>query len=115
MLFNIEFYIIIDNSELSYTGDDINGKTLRGTETSLILLSQKLAEKNIKIDFCTNTLDYKVVKKVKYYNKQKIDKSINYDLAIVVSDANKFDLVKAKKKALFSNSNQQVNIIILIK
>tara|TARA_B100001123_G_scaffold96907_1_gene111613 strand:- start:2324 stop:3328 length:1005 start_codon:yes stop_codon:yes gene_type:complete len=100
--------IIIDNSELSYTGDDINGKTLRGTETSLILLSQKLAEKNIKIDFCTNTLDDKVVKKVKYYNKQKIDKSINYDLAIVVSDANKFDLVKAKKKALFSNSNQPI-------
>ena len=58
--------IIIDNSELSYTGDDINGKTLRGTETSLILLSQKLSDNNIKIDFCTNTLDDKVVKKVKY-------------------------------------------------
>ena len=31
--------IIIDNSNLSYSGDDINGVTLRGTETSLILLA----------------------------------------------------------------------------
>ena len=30
--------LIIDNSNLSYTGDDINGPVLRGTETSLILL-----------------------------------------------------------------------------
>ena len=30
--------IIIDNSDLSYSGEDINGTVVRGTETSLILL-----------------------------------------------------------------------------
>ena len=47
--------LIIDNSELSYTGDDINGFVLRGTETSLILLSEALAKKNIDVFFATKT------------------------------------------------------------
>ena len=40
--------IIIDNSGLSFTGDDINGHLLRGTETSLILLSEEFAKSNAK-------------------------------------------------------------------
>ena len=39
--------LIIDNSGLSFTGDDINGPVLRGTETSLILLSEEFAKKNL--------------------------------------------------------------------
>ena len=34
--------LVIDNSGLSYIGSDINGPILRGTETSLILLSEEL-------------------------------------------------------------------------
>ena len=44
--------IIIDNSDLSYSGDDINGKTLRGTEASLILLSEQFYKMGIHVDFC---------------------------------------------------------------
>ena len=40
--------LIIDNSGLSFTGEDINGPSLRGTETSLILLSEEFAKKNLK-------------------------------------------------------------------
>ena len=39
--------LIIDNSGLSFTGEDINGPSLRGTETSLILLSEEFAKKKI--------------------------------------------------------------------
>jgi glycosyltransferase involved in cell wall biosynthesis len=98
--------VIIDNSNISYTGEDINGTILRGTETSLILLAENFAKKKIKVDFCTQTNHDKFINNVKYFNIQKINKKINYDLAIVVSDANFFDYIQAGKKALFSVSNQ---------
>ena len=40
--------IIIDNSNLSYTGEDIDGKITRGTETSLILLAEQFVKMNIR-------------------------------------------------------------------
>ena len=104
--------IIIDNSNLSYTGEDIDGKIIRGTETSLILLAEQFYRIGINVDYC-NCLDTeKIVNGVIYFNKNKIDKKINYDLAIVISDANMFSLVTAKKKAVFSNSNQPIEKFI---
>ena len=44
--------IIIDNSNLSYSGEDIDGTFLRGTETSLILLSEQFFKMGHKIDYC---------------------------------------------------------------
>ncbi len=98
--------IIIDNSELSYSGVDIDGEILRGTETSLILLAEHLVLKKYQVDFCTNIDQGKTFNNVKYFNKKNINKNILYDLAIAVSDSNQFDLVNAKKKVIFSVSNQ---------
>ena len=98
--------IIIDNSDLSYSGEDINGVILRGTETSLILLAEQFVKIGFEVDFCNNIFDIKKIKGVKYFNKKKIDNKILYNLAIVVSDANQFDNVNALKKVIFSNSNQ---------
>jgi len=98
--------IIIDNSNLSYSGDDINGLILRGTETSLILLAEQFVRVGIKVDFCNNISETKIVNDVNYFNKKKIISTDLYDLAIAVSDANMFDNVNALKKAIFSNSNQ---------
>ena len=98
--------IIIDNSNLSYSGQDINGEVLRGTETSLILLAEHLAPKGYHIDFCTNINQNINYKNVNYFNKNKINRNILYDLAIAVSDSNQFDLVFAKKKVLFLFRNQ---------
>ena len=39
--------IIIDNSNLAYSGEEINGVKLRGTETSLILLAEQFVKMNI--------------------------------------------------------------------
>ena len=98
--------IIIDNSNLAYSGDEINGITLRGTETSLILLAEQFVRMNIEVHFCNNILETKVINGVKYFNKNKISKSELYNLAIAVSDANQFESVNSLKKAVFSNSNQ---------
>ena len=93
--------IIIDNSNLSYSGQDINGEVLRGTETSLILLAEHLTPKGYDIDFCTNISQKINYKNINYFNKNIINKNILYDLAIAVSDSNQFDLVSAKKKLYF--------------
>ena len=63
--------LIIDNSGLSFTGDDINGPLLRGTETSLILLSEEFAKKNLDVFFVTKTNQEKIINGVHYINDKK--------------------------------------------
>ena len=105
MIYNQKKIIIIDNSKLAYTGDDINGKIVRGTETSLILLSEQFAQMGMEVDYC-NSIDIKKnVNGVNYFNKNDISKKKIYDLAIVISDANEFKR-KFNQKSSFSNSNQ---------
>ena len=77
--------IIVDNSDLSYSGEDIDGTILRGTETSLILLSEQFHKMGFQIDYCNEIKEEKIVNGVRYFNKKNIDKTINYDLAIAQS------------------------------
>ena len=100
--------IIIDNSELSYSGEDINGKELRGTETSLILLSEELVRKGYSVDYCNSIDAKKNINGVNYFNKNLIDRNYLYSLAIAISDANEFKRVKSIKKVVFSVSNQPI-------
>ena len=104
--------IILDSSQLSYSGDDINGKALRGTEASLILLSEQFVKMGIHVDYCNCIDSKKIVNGVTYFNKEKIDKKVIYDLAIAISDANLFYLVSSIKRAVFSNSNQPIEKFI---
>ena len=104
--------IVIDNSDLSYTGEDINGTVVRGTEASLILLSEQFVRMGINVDYC-NSIEKKVnVNGVNYFNKNDIYKQKQYDLAIVISDANEFRRVSSLRKAVFSNSNQPIEKFI---
>ncbi len=100
--------LIIDNSNLSYSGNDLNGTILRGTETSLILLSEQFVKMGYKVDFANEIDDFIEVNGVNYFNKKKIDKSNIYDLAIAISDANQFKLSSALKNVVFSVSNQPI-------
>ena len=104
--------IIIDNSKLSYSGEDINGTFLRGTECSLILLAEHFAKIGFKVDFCNNIVKPMIINNVNYFNKNDINKLLIYDLAIAISDANEFDRVSSVKKAVFSNSNQTIEKFI---
>tara|TARA_B100001057_G_scaffold446760_1_gene485631 strand:- start:1015 stop:2016 length:1002 start_codon:yes stop_codon:yes gene_type:complete len=100
--------IIIDNSSLSYSGNDIDGTTLRGTETSLILLSEQFYKMGYMVDYCNEIKHNKTVNGVQYFNKNDIDKNIIYDLAIAISDANQLSKATSIKKAVFSVSNQPI-------
>lgn len=100
--------IIIDNSNLSYSGNDINGTILRGTETSLILLSEQFVRMGYQVDYCNEINNFSNINGVNYFNKMKINKSTTYDLAIAISDANQFKFVSALKKVIFSVSNQPI-------
>tara|TARA_B110000008_G_scaffold269611_1_gene299047 strand:- start:1004 stop:2014 length:1011 start_codon:yes stop_codon:yes gene_type:complete len=104
--------IIIDNSDLSYSGEDINGTVVRGTEASLILLSEQFARMGISVDYCNSIQKKNKFNGVNYFNKNEIIKKKNYDLAIVISDANEFRRVSSIKKAVFSNSNQPIEKFI---
>ena len=104
--------IIIDNSNLSYTSEDIEGTVVRGTETSLILLAEQFVKIGIEVDYCNSISNPKKINGVNYFHKNKIDKSYTYDLAIVISDANEFYRVSSIKKAVFSNSNQPIEKFI---
>ena len=48
--------LIIDNSNQAFTGKDINGTFLRGTETSLILLAEEFVRKDIDVFFVSFTI-----------------------------------------------------------
>ena len=100
--------IIIDNSDLSYSGNDINGTLVRGTEASLILLSEQFVRMGINVDYCNSIQKKSKVNGVNYFNKNDIVKQKQYDLAIAISDANEFRRVSTLKKAVFSNSNQPI-------
>jgi hypothetical protein len=104
--------IIIDNSDLSYDGNDLDGINVRGTESSLILLAEQFVKMNIDVEYCNSLNKLSIINGVKYYNKENIDKNILYDLAIVISDANEFRRINSKKKAVFSNSNQPIEKFI---
>ena len=104
--------IVIDNSDLLYTGEDIDGTVVRGTEASLILLSEQFVKMGISVDYCNSTQKKSQVNGVNYFNKNKIIKNKQYDLAIVISDANEFRRVSSVKKAVFSNSNQPIEKFI---
>lgn len=98
--------IILDNSNQSFTGEDIKGTFLRGTETSLILLAEEFAKKEINVFFVNQTEPEKKVKGVYYINFNSHLIKQDFDLAIAVSNANLFKNIKSKKKAIFSVSNQ---------
>jgi glycosyltransferase involved in cell wall biosynthesis len=104
--------IIIDNSDLSYSGEDINGTVVRGTEASLILLSEQFVRMGINVDYCNSIQKKSKVNGVNYFNKNDIVKQKQYDLAIAISDANEFRRVSSLKKAVFSNSNQPIEKFI---
>ena len=75
--------IIIDNSKLSYDGNDLDGIKVRGTETSLILLAEQFVRMNFNVDFCNSITNLSEVNGVSYFNKNHIDKNILNDSGII--------------------------------
>ena len=83
--------IIIDNSDLSYTGDDINGTILRGTEASLILLSEQFVRMGINVDYC-NTINTKKNRELHRDYKKLALKLKNFDFGGRLADYAYYDM-----------------------
>ena len=103
--------IFVDNSTSDFTGLDLNTPKVRGTESSIILLSESFAKLGCNVHVLTNTLKKIEHNKVIYLNKKNL-RNENYDLCIAISDANYFYGIKSKKYVLWSNSLQAIEKFI---
>ena len=74
--------IIIDNSDLSYSGEDINGTLVRGTEASLILLSEQFVRMGINVDYCNSIQKKSKFNGVNYFNKNDIIKQVQPNIQL---------------------------------
>ena len=98
--------IFLDNSNIKFSGNDLDTTKVRGTESSIILLSEELFKKGYKVTV-VNAIDKPInVNGVDYTNKKILDLDLVYDVAIASSNANLFNGINAKKKIIWSNSLQ---------
>ena len=98
--------LFLDNSNTEFSGKDLNSIKIRGTESSMILLSEELVKKNYNVSVVNAIKNLITVNGVNYINKHHIKPNIIYDAAIASSNANLFNGLRAKKKIVWSNSVQ---------
>ena len=100
--------IFLDNSNIEFSGNDLNTIKVRGTESSMILLSEELVKKGFKVTV-VNAINIPInVNGVEYTNKKVLDLNHIYDVAIASSNANLFNGINPKKKIVWSNSLQPI-------
>lgn len=102
---------IIDNSESDFTGKDINTTKVRGTEASIIFLSESFAKKGFNVTVLTCTQKTITHNNVVYLNKNIIPDNI-FSLCIAISNANLFYGINADKYVVWSNSLQSIEKFI---
>ena len=98
--------IFLDNSNIEFSGHDLNSTKVRGTESSMILLSEELVKKGYKVSIINAIKSPISVNGVNYLDKKTLNKNIVYDAAVASSNANLFNGLKAVKKIVWSNSVQ---------
>lgn len=103
--------VFIDNSESDFTGYDLNTTKVRGTEASIILLSESFVKKGFNVTVLTCTQQMVLCNNVTYLNKYNIPTN-NFNICIAVSNANLFYGIKADKYVVWSNSLQSIEKFI---
>ena len=98
--------IFLDNSNIEFSGNDLHTTRVRGTESSMILLSEELVKKGYKITVVNAIKNSTTVNGVNYTNKSALNLDDVFDVAIASSNANLFNGINAKKKIVWSNSVQ---------
>ena len=102
----------IDNTTFEYNSRDLYSGKLRGAETVLINLSNSLSAIGHDVTVINNCAKSEVINGVRWVNINSSLKDCDYDLAFANSDCRLFDLVKCKKKILFSHSLQSLEKFI---
>ncbi len=102
----------IDNTNFQYNSKDLYSEKLRGAETVLINLSNSLVKLGHKITIINNCPKSENINGIKWLNINSSFEINDYDLAFANADCRLFNLVKSKKKILFSHSLQSLEKFI---
>jgi len=102
----------IDNTNFQYNSKDLYSEKLRGAETVLINLSNSLNKLGYKITIINNCPKSEYINGVRWLNINSNFENNEYDLAFANGDCRLFNLVKSKKKILFSHSLQSIEKFI---
>ena len=102
----------LDNSNISYTSNNLNSINIRGAENVVINLSQELVKFKNDVDVFNNGSASCNINDVRWNNIKNINKDIVYDVAFTNNDIRLFDKIRAKKYVAFSHSIQSLEKFI---
>ena len=104
----------LENTKFEYSYKDIHSPKLRGAENILINISKQLSNMGHDITVYNNCSNKIHNENSNWYNINQIEysKNIIYDFAISNGDARLLNIVKSKKKIVFSYSLQSIEKFI---
>ena len=102
----------LDNSNISYTSEDIYSNKLRGGENTLINLSNEFSKLDHDVTIYNNSQKNCKIKNISWINLNQINDNPHYDLAISNNDIRLFDKIRSTKKIAISYSIQSIEKFI---
>jgi len=102
----------LDNSNISYTSEDIYSNKLRGGENTLINLSNEFSKLDHEVTIYNNSQKNCKIKNISWINLNQINDNPHYDLAISNNDIRLFDKISSTKKIAISYSIQSIEKFI---
>ncbi len=102
----------LDNSNISYTSEDIYSNKLRGGENTLINLSNEFSKLDHDVTIYNNSQKNCKIKNINWINLNQINDNPHYDLAISNNDIRLFDKIRSTKKIAISYSIQSIEKFI---
>lgn len=102
----------LDNVEFPYTSENNNSKFIRGAENILINLSKEISMLGHQVTVYNNSIINSSINNVNWFNFNKINQDIVYDIALTNNDIRLFSKVKANKYVAFSHSIQSLEKFI---
>tara|TARA_B100000029_G_C17543056_1_gene947416 strand:+ start:283 stop:1260 length:978 start_codon:yes stop_codon:yes gene_type:complete len=98
----------IDNTKFKYSYLDKHSPLLRGAETILINLTENLKMLGHEVTVFNNCSDDVDNNSSNWFNINKVNKQMNFDIAVANADMRLLDTITAKKKFIISYSLQSI-------
>ena len=98
----------LDNTKFKYSYLDKHSPLLRGAETILINLTENLKMLGHEVTVFNNCSDDIDNNSSNWFNINKVNKQMNFDIAVANADMRLLDTITAKKKFIISYSLQSI-------
>ena len=98
----------LDNTKFKYSYLDKHSPLLRGAETILINLTENLKMLGHEVTVFNNCSDDVDNNSSNWFNINKVNKQMNFDIAVANADMRLLDTITAKKKFIISYSLQSI-------